>query len=300
MPRLLASRPPPPLAARQRPAGSDSAVGDDRRRGSVCWRPLPTSCESASSTTASRLVTAVPAHQMTGAKQPRQGTGPDNTPPRPSSDRLVLASTHFVVDGYSNIYAPLLPLLIPQLNLSLAGRRRCRCASRWRTRSRSSGSDTSRTAGGRACCSSWVRSWRSRSCRSSGCRRRRRCWVLVLVVGGLGAAAFHPPAAALVHRLGGDRKGLAMSFHITGGSLRFCARPAGLCAVRRAIRAAVDAVFCCRRCSRWRSCCRGFPTRDASIEHLTPRGAGFQRAAAVRQAADAALSDRGRCARSRR
>ena len=29
------------------------------------------------------------------------------------------ASTHFVVDCYGNMYAPLLPLLIPQLGLSL-------------------------------------------------------------------------------------------------------------------------------------------------------------------------------------
>ena len=32
---------------------------------------------------------------------------------------LLLAGTHFIVDGYSNIYAPLLPLLIPQLQMSL-------------------------------------------------------------------------------------------------------------------------------------------------------------------------------------
>ena len=45
------------------------------------------------------------------------------------------------------------------------------------------------------------------------------------VVGGLGGAAFHPPAAALVHRLGGNRRGLAMSVHITGGSLGFSLGP---------------------------------------------------------------------------
>src|SRR5918993_606045 len=33
---------------------------------------------------------------------------------------LLMAATHFAVDGYSNIYAPLLPLLIPRLDLSLA------------------------------------------------------------------------------------------------------------------------------------------------------------------------------------
>ena len=31
-----------------------------------------------------------------------------------------MAGAHFMVDGYGNIYAPLLPLLIPRLGLSLA------------------------------------------------------------------------------------------------------------------------------------------------------------------------------------
>jgi MFS transporter, FSR family, fosmidomycin resistance protein len=47
----------------------------------------------------------------------------------------------------------------------------------------------------------------------------------ILVIGGLGAAAFHPPAAALAHRLGGDRPGLAMSVYITGGTLGFSFGP---------------------------------------------------------------------------
>ena len=42
---------------------------------------------------------------------------------------------------------------------------------------------------------------------------------LVLLVGGLGGAAFHPPAAALVHQHSGQQRGLAMSFHITSGTL---------------------------------------------------------------------------------
>jgi FSR family fosmidomycin resistance protein-like MFS transporter len=48
---------------------------------------------------------------------------------------------------------------------------------------------------------------------------------MILVVGGLGAAAFHPPAAALAHRLGGERPGLAMSVYITGGTLGFSFGP---------------------------------------------------------------------------
>jgi MFS transporter, FSR family, fosmidomycin resistance protein len=52
-------------------------------------------------------------------------------------------------------------------------------------------------------------------------------WMLaaILIVGGLGGAAFHPPAAALAYRLGGTRPGLAMSVHITGGSLGFSLGP---------------------------------------------------------------------------
>ena len=33
---------------------------------------------------------------------------------------LLLAGTHFIVDAFNNVYAPLLPLLIPRLSLSLA------------------------------------------------------------------------------------------------------------------------------------------------------------------------------------
>ena len=45
------------------------------------------------------------------------------------------------------------------------------------------------------------------------------------MLGGLGGAAFHPPAAALVYKLADHRKGLAMSTHLSGGSLGFAAAP---------------------------------------------------------------------------
>lgn len=47
----------------------------------------------------------------------------------------------------------------------------------------------------------------------------------VLVVGGLGCAAFHPSAAVAAHRMGGERPGYAMSVHITGGTLGFSLAP---------------------------------------------------------------------------
>jgi FSR family fosmidomycin resistance protein-like MFS transporter len=49
---------------------------------------------------------------------------------------------------------------------------------------------------------------------------------VVLVIGGLGGAAFHPPAAALVYAASdAQRKGFAMSFHITAGSLGMAVAP---------------------------------------------------------------------------
>ncbi len=138
---------------------------------------------------------------------------------------LLLAGTHFIVVGYSNIYAPLLPLLIPELGMSLF------------------------VAGTLQMCFQIANSvaqlgfghiadhWRPRVLLMVGPLVAVSILALiglpstpfmlgvVLVVGGLGAAAFHPPAAALVHRLSDERKGFAMSFHITGGSLGFSLGP---------------------------------------------------------------------------
>ena len=47
----------------------------------------------------------------------------------------------------------------------------------------------------------------------------------ILMCGGLGTAAFHPPAAALAHKLGGTNAGLAMSVYITGGTLGLAMGP---------------------------------------------------------------------------
>jgi FSR family fosmidomycin resistance protein-like MFS transporter len=136
-----------------------------------------------------------------------------------------VASTHVVVDAYTNIYAPLLPLLIPRLELSLA------------------------TAGTLAMCFQMANSVSQLAFGALADRWRPRVLVIVgplvavtmlslvglaaspltlgviLVLGGLGGAAFHPPAAALVYKLADHRKGLAMSAHLSGGSLGFAAAP---------------------------------------------------------------------------
>lgn len=132
---------------------------------------------------------------------------------------LILASTHFLVDGYGNILTPLLPLLITDLKLSLAG------------------------AGTLQMCFQLANSVAQLGFGHVADRSNPRLlliggpllavamlpliglapgiWVLVamLIAGGLGGAAFHPPAAALVHRFAGHHRGFAMSFHITSGTL---------------------------------------------------------------------------------
>ncbi len=134
---------------------------------------------------------------------------------------LLMAAAHVMVDGYGNIYAPMLPLLIPRLGLSLAAAGTLtmlfqmaasvaqvgfgHLADRWRPR-------TLITIGPVVAVSvlSLI-----------GLAASREVLALILIAGGLGAAAFHPPAAALAHRLGGERRGLAMSVYITGGTLGF-------------------------------------------------------------------------------
>jgi len=136
-----------------------------------------------------------------------------------------LAATHFTVDAYSNIYAPLLPLLIPHLGMSLA-------AAGALTMCFQLAASVSQLGFGQL-----ADRWRPRILLLAGpivavlvlstIGRANSMWALaiVLVVGGLGGAAFHPPAAALVHRVAGRRQGFAMSLHITGGSIGFSLGP---------------------------------------------------------------------------
>ena len=136
-----------------------------------------------------------------------------------------VASTHVVVDAYTNIYAPMLPLLMPALGLSYAA------------------------AGTLAMCFQMANSVSQLGFGALADRWRPRVLVItgplvavamlsliglahsaitlgvILVLGGLGGAAFHPPAAALVYRMADHRKGLAMSAHLSGGSLGFAAAP---------------------------------------------------------------------------
>jgi FSR family fosmidomycin resistance protein-like MFS transporter len=144
---------------------------------------------------------------------------------RLDSTILKVASVHFVVDGYGNILAPLLPLLIPRLGLSLA-------AAGTMTMIFQLAASVSQVGFGHL-----ADRWRPRLLLLTGpllavgvlsfvgAATSPVALAAILLLGGLGGAAFHPPAAALAYRLGGDRPGLAMSVHITGGSLGFSMGP---------------------------------------------------------------------------
>lgn len=135
------------------------------------------------------------------------------------------ASTHLIVDGFGNIYAPLLPLLIPRMDMSLA-------TAGLLTTCFQLASSVSQLGFGHL-----ADRWRPRFLLMAGpvvsvtilsligLAPSPLALALILIFGGFGGAAFHPPAAALVHRVAGRRAALAMAFHITGGSIGFALGP---------------------------------------------------------------------------
>jgi FSR family fosmidomycin resistance protein-like MFS transporter len=138
---------------------------------------------------------------------------------------VLMALAHMMVDGYGNILAPLLPILIPRLDLSLA-------AAGTMTMLFQLSASVAQVGFGHL-----ADRWRPRVLVMAGpivavvvlslvgFATSPAMLGAILVVGGLGGAAFHPPAAALAHRLGGDRPGFAMSSYISGGTLGFALGP---------------------------------------------------------------------------
>ena len=138
---------------------------------------------------------------------------------------LLMACAHMMVDGYGNILAPLLPLLITRLDLSLA-------AAGTMTMLFQLSASVAQVGFGHL-----ADRWNPRLLVMAGpvlsvivlsfvgVATTPLMLAAILIVGGLGGAAFHPPAATLAHRLGGDRPGLAMSVYISGGTLGFSFGP---------------------------------------------------------------------------
>jgi FSR family fosmidomycin resistance protein-like MFS transporter len=132
---------------------------------------------------------------------------------------LVLSGTHMVNDIFGNIYAPLLPLFIPRLHLSLTAAGAIAAAIQI------AGSIAQLVFGPLA------DRWRPKVLAVAGPMVSVTFMSLaglattplmlgaILVAGCLGSAAFHPTAAAIVNRVGGERRGTAMSVHVTGGAM---------------------------------------------------------------------------------
>jgi FSR family fosmidomycin resistance protein-like MFS transporter len=154
--------------------------------------------------------------------------------PRAAAERTVaglpptvvsLASTHFIVDAYTNIFTPLLPLLIPRYGLSLAAVGTLAMCFQM-------ASSVSQLGFG-----ALADRWRPRVLLIAGplvsvvvlsligLMPSTLALGVLLVLGGFGGAAFHPPAAAAVFRASGANKGYAMSVHITGGSVGMAMAP---------------------------------------------------------------------------
>ncbi|MFB3852800.1 MAG: MFS transporter [Vicinamibacterales bacterium] len=132
---------------------------------------------------------------------------------------VALSATHLVNDIFSNIYAPLLPLFIPRLGLSLAA------AGALAMATQVAGSVAQLFFGPLA------DRWRPKMLvvlgpivavavlSLAGLSGSTLTLGAILVAGSLGSAAFHPTAAAIINRVGGSRRGLAMSIHVTGGTI---------------------------------------------------------------------------------
>lgn len=143
----------------------------------------------------------------------------------PDRRLLRVAVAHLVVDCYANVFAPLLPLLIPRLGLRLATAGLLamvfqmaasvsqlafgRLADRWHPHRLLIAGPTLTVVMlslvGLAPTTEWL--------------------AVVLIVGGLGAAAFHPPGAMLAHRFSGASTGFGMSVFIGGGTIGFALAP---------------------------------------------------------------------------
>lgn len=135
-----------------------------------------------------------------------------------------LAVTHFGVDWFSNSLAPLLPVLVPRLGLSLAG------AGTLTMVLQLSSSVAQVLFGGladRGYAKALVVGGAVTTVICLGMLGPERSWaalVAALVCGGLGVAAFHPAGAMLAHRYSQGHPD-PMAALVTAGTLGFAAGP---------------------------------------------------------------------------
>jgi len=136
-----------------------------------------------------------------------------------------VSAAHFVVDAYSNMYAPLLPLLMPKLALGLQGAGTLMMVFQ-------AAASLSQLVFGRLADRGHARILlmagplvAALMLSLLGFVTTRGLLAAVLVIGGFGIAAFHPPGAMVAHTTGRTRPGTAMSVFITSGTLGFAVAP---------------------------------------------------------------------------
>jgi len=136
----------------------------------------------------------------------------------------LLTFGHFTVDAYSSFFSPLLPLLVTKLDLSLT-----RVGTLVAFMSLASSmaqplfgliSDRMRhpwfVALGPLTAAIFIS--------AIGLAPDYRSLIVLLMLGGLGVAAFHPQSASLAGEAS-PRRGMAMAFFVTGGTLGFALGP---------------------------------------------------------------------------
>ena len=130
-----------------------------------------------------------------------------------------------MVDAYSNFYAPLLPLLMPRLGMSLQAAGTLMMIFQ-------GAASLSQLAFGRLADRGHGRALLLAGPITAtvvlsliGLVTHLAALAIVLIVGGLGVAAFHPPGAMVAHTAGRGRPGTAMSVFVTSGSIGFALSP---------------------------------------------------------------------------
>jgi FSR family fosmidomycin resistance protein-like MFS transporter len=130
-----------------------------------------------------------------------------------------------MVDAYSNMYAPLLPLLMPRLGMSLQAAGTLMMVYQ-------AAASLSQLLFGRLADRGYARTLLVAGPLVSaivlslmGLVGDQSTLAIVLVIGGLGVAAFHPPGAMVAHTAGHARPGTAMSVFVTSGTIGFALSP---------------------------------------------------------------------------
>jgi len=132
---------------------------------------------------------------------------------------FLLSSGHVVTDAFTGFLPPLLPLLIVQMNISLAGAALLATILSTSTSLLQPIYGLINDAMGKRYFVYLGPVLTGFFICMLGFSNSYSVVVILLALCGTGSAAFHPSAAALIGKLGGERKSLAMSIFVTAGNL---------------------------------------------------------------------------------